>query len=47
MVLASDVRIRPQTWIGSGLFIYSQLAGTCFIGLISPLAMCSSVFFFF
>lgn len=43
-VLASEVRIRPQTLIGSGLFIYSDLAGTSFISFMWPLAMWRTVF---
>lgn len=31
--LALDVRIRPQTLTGNGLFIYSELAGTSSVSL--------------
>lgn len=45
-VLASEVVIRPQTLIDSGLFIYSDLAGLSFISLMYPLVMWKTVFLF-
>lgn len=45
-VLASEVRVRPQTLIVSGLFVYLELAGSYFVSRVLPLAMWSSVFLF-